>query len=253
MPTDEQSIVDHIFLDFNVTRTDALRSPFRPLIHQTSAMLAHTRADPTGENAALPFERRGVLCLEAIPRMLVKVINPAEPGEVFGSFLVLSFLCLICANKVISLSDWTVAWLYDTFASVSTDLFPTTSAMSFSPSSPSQTSQHAAIHPSTTQASSREKDCAFCGIISTYTAICLLSTDASLNTHLSPDLLPAPNPLAYPLHSNPDVIVLVDNAPLTRGHALLIPRRHYIKTGSLSSAEGSQIGAMLPLLARAVM
>ena len=53
--------------------------------------------------------------------------------------------------------------------------------------------------------------------------------------------------------STPNVIAFLDIAPLTRGHVLIAPRKHRVKMGELDSRTASELGRLLPLIARSVL
>ncbi|BFZ54446.1 hypothetical protein PYCC9005_001482 [Savitreella phatthalungensis] len=50
----------------------------------------------------------------------------------------------------------------------------------------------------------------------------------------------------------PDVLVILDRMPLTRGHMLIIPKSHHQEVATLSIAAAAAIGAVLPPLTRAL-
>lgn len=95
-------------------------------------------------------------------------------------------------------------------------------------------------------ANNYDPSCIFCIILSTYPPISPLTP-----THPSfdPNLL---SPPAYILLSTPHLIAFLDIAPLTRGHILLVPRRHRTKIGHLPPREAAALARLLPLVTRAV-
>lgn len=74
----------------------------------------------------------------------------------------------------------------------------------------------------------REPDCIFCKIIA-------VEIPASV------------------IFENESVITLLDIGPLAEGHLLVVPRRHFSKLSDLPPAESSQLGAVLPAMARALL
>jgi diadenosine tetraphosphate (Ap4A) HIT family hydrolase len=61
------------------------------------------------------------------------------------------------------------------------------------------------------------------------------------------------DPPGYVILSTPDVIAFLDIAPLTRGHVLVAPRKHRVKMADLDSRTASELGRLLPLIARSVL
>jgi diadenosine tetraphosphate (Ap4A) HIT family hydrolase len=61
------------------------------------------------------------------------------------------------------------------------------------------------------------------------------------------------DPPGYVILSTPDVIAFLDIAPLTRGHVLVAPRKHRVKMADLDSCAASELGRLLPLIARSVL
>ena len=49
------------------------------------------------------------------------------------------------------------------------------------------------------------------------------------------------------------MIAFLDIAPLTRGHVLIAPRSHHVKMADLDSGTASELGRLLPLIARSVL
>ncbi|RMZ78927.1 hypothetical protein DV737_g3687, partial [Chaetothyriales sp. CBS 132003] len=91
-------------------------------------------------------------------------------------------------------------------------------------------------------------DCPFCAIITTYPPTS--PSVAPGHASLEPSKL---DPPAYVLLSTKHVIAFLDIYPLTRGHVLCCPRRHVEKVGGLTADEGREMGAILPLLSRALI
>ncbi|RMD41116.1 hypothetical protein DV735_g3977, partial [Chaetothyriales sp. CBS 134920] len=93
-----------------------------------------------------------------------------------------------------------------------------------------------------------DPDCPFCSIIATYPPI--HPSLAPGHPDLAPNKL---EPAGYVVLSTEHVIAFLDVYPLTRGHVLCCPRRHVDKVGALTVDEGREIGAILPLLSRALV
>ena len=98
-------------------------------------------------------------------------------------------------------------------------------------------------------------DCPFCNIVQTYKPVLpndpkgFEDLDSSTSTDSSH---PQSSPTAYVLFSTPHALAFLDILPLTRGHVLLIPRRHAAKMGDMRPGEAAELGRILPLVARAV-
>lgn len=75
---------------------------------------------------------------------------------------------------------------------------------------------------------SREPDCIFCKIIA-------VEVPAAV------------------IYENDAVVTLLDIGPLAEGHLLVVPRRHFSKLSDLPPSESSQLGAVLPTMARALL
>jgi len=52
---------------------------------------------------------------------------------------------------------------------------------------------------------------------------------------------------------NESILTLLDIGPLSEGHLLVIPRKHYSKLSDLPPSESAQLGAVLPRMARALL
>lgn len=109
------------------------------------------------------------------------------------------------------------------------------------PSIPEQSTNH------NTDPANSDPDCPFCTIAQTFQPIAPHDSDSP---SFDPDRL---SPPTYVLLSTAHVIAFLDIAPLTRGHVLVAPRHHRTKIGDLSPFEASQIGRVLPLIARSVL
>ena len=70
--------------------------------------------------------------------------------------------------------------------------------------------------------------------------------------HLQPEQR-NPAAVAHLILSAPNALAFLDHAPITRGHTLVISRKHREKASDLSIREGQALGAWLPVLARAIM
>ncbi|KAM5453862.1 hypothetical protein MaudCBS49596_002486 [Microsporum audouinii] len=66
------------------------------------------------------------------------------------------------------------------------------------------------------------------------------------------DALPG-SPAAFPILSTKHVLAFLDIMPLTRGHILVIPRKHYRNMGDVGVHEARQLGQWLPILSRVVV
>ena len=75
---------------------------------------------------------------------------------------------------------------------------------------------------------SREPDCIFCKIVA-------VEIPASV------------------VFENESVLAFVDIGPLAEGHLLVIPREHYARLSDLPPDECGQLGAVLPMLGRALL
>ncbi|KFZ15189.1 hypothetical protein V501_02832 [Pseudogymnoascus sp. VKM F-4519 (FW-2642)] len=86
-----------------------------------------------------------------------------------------------------------------------------------------------------------DKPCHFCVISSTN---CPSQT---------PSIAASPMNSAYVVLSTPTVFAVLDIAPLTRGHVLLIPRAHCEKLSDLNPEQSAVLGFWLPIVSRGVM
>jgi diadenosine tetraphosphate (Ap4A) HIT family hydrolase len=55
---------------------------------------------------------------------------------------------------------------------------------------------------------------------------------------LQPDKI---DPAAFVLISTEHMVAFLDVAPLTRGHVLVVPRRHVVKVGGFTPGEGMEV------------
>ncbi|KAK2880699.1 hypothetical protein FQN49_000468 [Arthroderma sp. PD_2] len=60
-------------------------------------------------------------------------------------------------------------------------------------------------------------------------------------------------PAAFPILSTKHVLAFLDIMPLTMGHILVIPRRHYRNMGDVAVNDARQLGQWLPILSRVVV
>ncbi|KAJ5814984.1 hypothetical protein N7474_006761 [Penicillium riverlandense] len=92
--------------------------------------------------------------------------------------------------------------------------------------------------------------CPFCTIASSTPPISP-TTGAAEPTQpstTSPDTAPT----AHLILSTEHVLAFLDIMPLTRGHVLVTPRRHYEMLGDVGVAVGQEMGKWLPILSRVV-
>ncbi|TKA75390.1 hypothetical protein B0A49_04687 [Cryomyces minteri] len=93
------------------------------------------------------------------------------------------------------------------------------------------------------------QSCPFCAIANAYQS----TPSDSLSSYIpsSPD--PARvSPECHLILCTPTVLAFLDIQPMTRGHVLVISRRHAEKLGDLKDGEGGALGSWLPVLSRAV-
>ncbi|CAI7630795.1 unnamed protein product [Penicillium bialowiezense] len=64
---------------------------------------------------------------------------------------------------------------------------------------------------------------------------------------------PDARPLSHLILSTDHVLAFLDIMPLTRGHVLVAPRKHYNTVGDMGVQAGQEIGKWLPILSRVVM
>ena len=83
--------------------------------------------------------------------------------------------------------------------------------------------------------------CPFCAICDLYPPIHPANTpvDSPLWTPPLPDIQSNPT---YVLLSTPDVLAFLDIMPLTKGHTLVVPRRHVAKMGDMTGVEIAKVG-----------
>jgi len=74
----------------------------------------------------------------------------------------------------------------------------------------------------------RKQDCVFCRIVS--------------------DEIPS-----HRLHEDEDVLAFLDVGPLSRGHALVIPKGHYETLDDVPEEDAAACGRLLPRLSRALL
>lgn len=103
------------------------------------------------------------------------------------------------------------------------------------------------ISPTPTQEDAPNPECPFCTISTNFPPH---SPKDSESSQWDPERI---DPPGYVIISTPDVIAFLDIAPLTRGHVLIAPRKHRVKMGELDSRTASELGRLLPLIARSVL
>jgi diadenosine tetraphosphate (Ap4A) HIT family hydrolase len=110
-----------------------------------------------------------------------------------------------------------------------------------------RTSPPPVVSPTPTQEDAPNLDCPFCTIATNFPPRSPKDPGAS---EWDPERI---DPPGYVILSSPDVIAFLDIAPLTRGHVLVAPRKHRVKMADLDSRTASEVGRLLPLIARAVL
>ena len=85
--------------------------------------------------------------------------------------------------------------------------------------------------------------CPFCAISRLYSPIHPLSTP--VNSPLWTPPLPYQSNPSYVLLSTPDVLAFLDIMPLTKGHTLVVPRKHAGKIGEMRGAEVAKVSEAL--------
>lgn len=103
------------------------------------------------------------------------------------------------------------------------------------------------ISPTPTSKDAPNPDCPFCTIANNYPPH---SPKTPFSSSWDPERIEPPG---YVILSTPDVIAFLDIAPLTRGHVLIAPRKHRLKMADLDSRAASELGRLLPLIARSVI
>ncbi|EFR03708.1 HIT domain-containing protein [Nannizzia gypsea CBS 118893] len=96
-------------------------------------------------------------------------------------------------------------------------------------------------------------ECPFCEIASSSAPFSPLSPPTipngkGGNSQDTPD-----SPTAFTILSTKHVLAFLDIMPLTRGHVLVTPRRHYNNMGEVSVHEARQLGQWLPILSRVIV
>ena len=118
---------------------------------------------------------------------------------------------------------------------------PTPSPSAFDPGLPHN-------HTTTT----KDDDCPFCHIASTYAPYDPANPPPPSSPLLNPSLT-APNPTTYIVLSTPHLIAFLDIMPLSVGHLLLCPRAHRPKLTDSSPSEAAEMGKYLRVLSAAVV
>ncbi|KAJ5086636.1 hypothetical protein NUU61_007943 [Penicillium alfredii] len=91
--------------------------------------------------------------------------------------------------------------------------------------------------------------CPFCNIASINPPIPCHDPEKSTPTSPSGS---EQSPTAHLILSTEHVLAFLDIMPLTRGHVLVAPRRHYELLGDMGVAVGQEMGKWLPVLSRVV-
>ncbi|KAL4759098.1 HIT-like domain-containing protein [Aspergillus foveolatus] len=96
--------------------------------------------------------------------------------------------------------------------------------------------------------------CPFCSIAAAYPPVRpsahLQPTDSTLSAATP---TPGEDGHAFIVLSTKHVLAFLDIMPLTRGHILVVPRRHYEKLTEVGVGVSRELGTWLPILSRAVM
>ncbi|KAL1998404.1 hypothetical protein VTN02DRAFT_6233 [Thermoascus thermophilus] len=92
---------------------------------------------------------------------------------------------------------------------------------------------------------SPSQSCPFCAIASAYPPIPPSKASSSTPT-------PA-HAHAHLILSTPHVLAFLDTMPLTRGHVLVVTRRHWEHLGRVGVRVGMELGKWLPVISRVVM
>ncbi|KAI8575137.1 hypothetical protein K450DRAFT_263110 [Umbelopsis ramanniana AG] len=58
---------------------------------------------------------------------------------------------------------------------------------------------------------------------------------------------------SVPVYEDDHVVAFMDIAPVTRGHTLVIPKKHYATLDTMSAEDMARIGSVLPRIAKAVI
>ena len=99
--------------------------------------------------------------------------------------------------------------------------------------------------------------CPFCAIASAHPP-CLPNSTTSYSpptssASLSRTDIAADSSAAFVLLSTPLILAFLDHAPITRGHVLIVTRRHRGKLDEVTVEEGQTLGAWMGVLSRAVV
>ncbi|KAJ5544894.1 hypothetical protein N7461_007198 [Penicillium sp. DV-2018c] len=92
-----------------------------------------------------------------------------------------------------------------------------------------------------------QRPCPFCSIASSYLPTPFDDPESN-PVSTDPDLMP----LSHLILSTEHVLAFLDIMPLTRGHVLVAPRKHYQTLGDMSVQAGQEMGKWLPILSRVV-
>ncbi|CAO3672474.1 unnamed protein product [Umbelopsis vinacea] len=58
---------------------------------------------------------------------------------------------------------------------------------------------------------------------------------------------------SVPIYEDEHVVAFMDIAPVTKGHTLVIPKKHYPTLDTMSAEDMSRIGSVLPRITKAVI
>lgn len=90
--------------------------------------------------------------------------------------------------------------------------------------------------------------CVFCDIGSTHGPLNYRKLKEGGFEYVKPD-----GSRTFLLLSTPHVLAFLDIMPVTHAHTLVVPREHYVKVTDMPADVAAEVGALLPLVSRAVM
>ena len=108
---------------------------------------------------------------------------------------------------------------------------------------PPSTSLHPSYNPTMTTFTPfhpSPRSCPFCAISALYPPLHPYRTSPD-SPQWTPQNLPYQQNPSYLLLSTPDAIAFLDIMPLTKGHVLVVPRRHVVKMGELGAEEAGKV------------
>ncbi|KAL4910657.1 hypothetical protein BDW74DRAFT_141567 [Aspergillus multicolor] len=98
--------------------------------------------------------------------------------------------------------------------------------------------------------------CPFCKIATAHPPVvpsaCLRASSIQ-SEHSTPTPSVGEDGHAFLILSTSHVLAFLDIMPLTLGHVLVVPRRHYEKIAEVGVADSRELGTWLPILSRAIM